>query len=433
MRNLAKAITSQLREGSKRWQQALFRSLLPSNDDAARRVMLLAWIGALAMPLYYAVWHHFLPQNYESLTLRLIGVVLCLIGVFARRFTPRALNVYLLVALTYIFPFFFTFMFLMNQGSAVWAESLLIGLIVLFHFETGLACQAYVIGTVLAGVGAVLAGEGAILLSAQVLQQLPIHWFAIAVLSVAKVGRNVLAQEKLAGLGAGLASVAHELRTPLTSVDANVRGLKRLLPPPAGDGDRDGEQAGMREALARIQFEVRHMNHMIDLFLLSASAVNQNLRPNAMVSMATVVESVIRRYPFVGDAQQQTVVVEVRDDFRFAGQTELSVVILLNLLRNALKAIQRAGKGRVRIVVDGARATPRLLFIDTGCGIAARHLPLIFRRFYSYPAHNGSGIGLALCKDIIEAWGASIRCVARESAYAIFILEFPRPASGPSL
>ena len=431
MRNLAKSITSQFREGSKRWQQALFRSLLPRNDDAARRVMLLASIGAIAMPLYYAVWHYFLPQNYESLTLRLIGVVLCLIGMFARRFTPRALNVYLLIALTYIFPFFFTFMFLMNQGSSVWAESLLIGLIVLFHFETGLACLAYAIGTVLAAVGAALAGEAAILLSPQVLQQLPIHWFAIAVLSVAKVGRSVLAQEKLAGLGAGLASVAHELRTPLTSVDANVRGLKRLLPPPPAAGD--SEQAGMREALARIQFEVRHMNHMIDLFLLSASAVNQNLRPDAMVSMAAVVESVIRRYPFVGDAQQQTVVVEMRDDFRFAGQTELSVVVLLNLLRNALKAIQRAGKGRVRIIVDGARATPRLLFIDTGCGIAARHLPLIFRRFYSYPAHNGSGIGLALCKDIVEAWGATIRCVARESAYAIFILEFPRPASGPSL
>jgi len=433
MRNLAKAITSRLREGSKRWQQTLFHSLLPRNDDAARRVMLLASIGTLAMPLYYAVWHYFLPQSYESLTLRLIGVVLCLIGMFARRFTPRALNLYLLVALTYIFPFFFTFMFLMNHGSSVWAESLLIGLIVLFHFETKLACLAYAIGTVLAGVGAAVAGEGAILLSAQVLQQLPIHWFAIAVLSVAKVGRNVLAQEKLAGLGAGLASVAHELRTPLTSVDANVRGLKRLLPAPAAAGGSDSEQAGMREALARIQFEVRHMNHMIDLFLLSAGAVNQNLRPDAMVSMATVVAAVIRRYPFVGDAQQQAVVVEVRDDFRFAGQTELSVVILLNLLRNALKAIQRAGKGRVRIIVDGARATPRLLFIDTGCGIAARHLPLIFRRFYSYPAHNGSGIGLALCKDIVEAWGASIRCVARESAYAIFILEFPRPAAGPSL
>ncbi len=122
----------------------------------------------------------------------------------------------------------------------------------------------------------------------------------------------------------------------------------------------------------------------------------------------------------------------MRADFRFAGRHELSVVILLNLLRNALNALQRAGKGRIRIVIDGTRAAPRLLFIDTGCGIPAPQLPLIFKRFYSYPPKSGSGIGLALCKEIIDAWKARIRCVSRELAYTIFVLEFPPLASAPS-
>jgi two-component system CAI-1 autoinducer sensor kinase/phosphatase CqsS len=182
----------------------------------------------------------------------------------------------------------------------------------------------------------------------------------------------------------------------------------------------------MSEAMARIQFEVRHMNHMIDLFLLSASAVNQQLEANEYVSMADVVESVIRRYPFSGNSQRQAVSVDVRADFTFAGRYELSVVIVLNLLRNALKALQRAGKGRIRIVVDGARKTPRLLFIDTGCGIARSQLPLIFERFYSYPPSSGSGIGLALCKEIINAWHASIRVTSRELGYTVFVLEFPK-------
>lgn len=110
------------------------------------------------------------------------------------------------------------------------------------------------------------------------------------------------------------------------------------------------------------------------------------------------------------------------------------MVILLNLLRNALKALHRAGKGRIRIVVDGERDTPRLLFIDTGCGIAPGRLPQIFKRFYSYPANSGSGIGLALCKEIVDAWQARIRCVSREWAYTIFVLEFPKvqlPATQP--
>ncbi|MET3130504.1 two-component system CAI-1 autoinducer sensor kinase/phosphatase CqsS [Oxalobacteraceae bacterium GrIS 1.11] len=412
-------MSPRLQERWKRWQYGLVQSLLGRNEFAATRVVLLAGIGTVAIPLCYITWRFFLPQNYENVFLRTIGIGLCLIGLFARRFSKPWLDTYLLIALTYLIPFFFTFMFLMNHASPVWTETLLIGLIALFHFDMAIAGVAYLSGTALACACVLLAGEGQVLLTKAVLQQLPIHWFTIAVLSVVKVGRDVLAQEKLAGLGAGLATVAHELRTPLASVDANVRGINRLLQQPP---------EGMPEALARIQFEVRHMNHMIDLFLLSATAVNRNLRPTESVSMACVVESVLKRYPFVGKAQQQSVAVEVRGNFMFAGQNELCVVILLNLLRNALKAIQRAGKGRIRIIVDGARGTPRLLFIDTGCGIALRQMPLIFRRFYSYPAHNGTGIGLALCKEIVEAWEARIRCVSRESAYAIFVLEFPQPA-----
>ncbi|WP_426055695.1 sensor histidine kinase [Janthinobacterium sp. PSPC2-1] len=394
------------------------------HENLAGRVAMLAAVGTVAMPLYYLLWHNFFPQAYENLTLRLTGVGICVAGLFARRLSARWLSRYLLFALSYILPFFFTFMFLMNHASSIWSESLLIGLVVLFHFETKLACRAYLIGTSAACLAVILQGEGGFLLQREVLQQLPVHWFTIAALSVVKVGSKVLERERLAGLAAGLGSVAHELRTPLTSVEANVRGMRRLLPQLSGQAD---DLPPLQDALSRIQFEVRHMQHIIDLFLMSASAVNRNLEPSQMLSMLAMVTSVLKRYPFTGNSQRNSVKVDVRADFQFAGQDELCVVILLNLLRNALKAIQRAGKGRVRIIIDGARPVPRLLFIDTGCGIAKNRLPLIFERFYSYPVHNGSGIGLALCRQIVTAWQARIRCVSREHAYAIFILEFPQP------
>ncbi|MBA5605489.1 HAMP domain-containing histidine kinase [Duganella sp. FT3S] len=408
------------------WKQWHHRLLLKlrryhcHQEHATARVLLLAAMGTVGMPLYYVVWHYFFPQEYDSLPLRGIGLVLCALGLWARHFSRRWLERYLLLTLTYVFSFFFSYMFLMNHASGVWGESLLIALVVLFHFDTALAWRAYVAGTVAACLAVLVPGHGHILLSRAVLQQLPIHWFTIAVLSAAKVSRDVLEQERLAGLGAGLATVAHELRTPLASVDANVRGLGRL----ARDAT-DTDRANRLDALGRIQFEVRHMHHMIDLFLLSATAVNRNLRPTESVCMGEAVAAVLARYPFASAAQRQAVVCDLRHDFHFAGQNELAVVILLNLLRNALKAIHRAGKGRVRIVIDGARPTPRLLFIDTACGVAPTQLPLIFRRFYSYPAHHGTGIGLALCKEIMEAWDATIRCVSRETAYAIFVLEFP--------
>jgi two-component system CAI-1 autoinducer sensor kinase/phosphatase CqsS len=417
-----------------RLQQWLLRSVQRHErkfDHATWRFIVLAWIGCLGMPAYYLIWTHCYPQAYESLPLRLAGVALCLPAPWAGRlFQGRARALYLFVAVTYVLPFQFTFMFLMNHGSAVWSQSLLIALIVLFHFATLWALASFAIGVVLACALFAFIGDPAFMVSRDMLEHLPIYAFTIVVISVAKVGRRVLANEKLAGMAQALATVSHELRTPLVSVEANVRGIHRRLSRGAQPSAADWQEMG--DAMSRIQYEVRHMNHMVDLFLLSAAAVSQQLEADEQVSMQDVVDSVIKRYPFTAQAQRDAVRVEVRTDFTFAGKHELSVVILLNLLRNALKALHRAGKGRIRIVVDGQRDTPRLLFIDTGCGIAAPQLPLIFKRFYSYPPNSGSGIGLALCKEIIDAWKANIRCVSREWAYTIFVLEFPQVQPPPA-
>ena len=418
----------------KHWQGKLLQPFLHFHDAIEHmpvrrtQVRALAVIGALGMPLYYWLWQYVFPQEYESPLLRAVAALLFLPALWPERFSNTWFGAYLFLGLTFELPFFFTYMFLMNHASVLWAHSLLVALIVLFHFDARIAMLAYLSGTLLACLAFAVRGDPADMLSREVLQQLPVHGFTIAVLSVVKVGRHVGAQEKLAGLAAGLGSVAHELRTPLVSVEANVRGLQRGLQGAQGQPS----DADSQEALARIRFEVRHMHHMIDLFLLSASAVNRKLEASEAVAMHDSVAAVLRRYPFTSTAQRDIVKVDVRADFTFPGQSELCVVILLNLLRNALKSIHRAGKGRVRIIIDGAHPVPRLLFIDTGCGIAANRLPLIFDRFYSYPSHNGSGIGLALCRQIMQAWQARIRCVAREGAYAIFVLEFPQPLPVPT-
>lgn len=410
-----------------RWVQRYERQF----DHATWRFVVLAWIGCLGMPAYYLIWSYLFPQQYESLPLRLIGAALCLPAPWAGKlFSRRWRATYLFVAVTYVLPFQFTFLYLMNHASPVWGQSLLIALIVLFHFATLWALASFAIGVALACALFAFMGDPAFLTSRPLLEHLPVYAFTIVVIAVAKVGRRVLANEKLAGMAQGLASVSHELRTPLISVDANVRGIHRRLS--SGDTPTAADWHEMGEAMLRIQYEVRHMNHMVDLFLLSASAVCQQLEADEQVSMQDVVDSVIKRYPFATQSQRDSVKVEMRADFTFAGKHELSVVVLLNLLRNALKALHRAGKGRIRIVIDGERANPRLLFIDTGCGIAAARLPHIFKRFYSYPANSGSGIGLALCKEIVDAWKASIHCVSREWAYTIFVLEFPKVQLPPA-
>jgi two-component system CAI-1 autoinducer sensor kinase/phosphatase CqsS len=413
-------------------------------EHSALRLHFLAWVGCLGMPLYYLIWTIWFPQKFESLALRGIGVAICLPAMlFPRKIKGGWLRAYEFIGVSYLLPFFFSFMFLMNHGAAVWGESLLVALILLFQFDWLWALASCVCGALAACVvyglvgdpGGIASAEGVLRVAPLALEQAPIYVFTIVLVALTKIGRRVLAREKLAGMAQALAMVSHELRTPLISISANVRGIERAAASweDAWDGaERPEPPTGVPGALARIQFEVRHMNQMIDLFLLSAAALNQQLAPTERVTMSEMVHAVIDRYPFVTEEQRRLVSVVVRSDFGFFGRQELGAVILLNLLRNALKAQQRAGKGKVRIVVDGARRRPRLLVMDSTCGIPAKQLPYIFERFYSYPANTGAGIGLALCKDIMHAWHGRIRCRSRERAYTVFVLEFPAGRRAPA-
>jgi two-component system CAI-1 autoinducer sensor kinase/phosphatase CqsS len=413
-------------------------------EHAAMRLHFLAWVGCLGMPLYYLIWTIWFPQKFESLALRALGVAICLPAMlFPRRIKGGWLRAYEFIGVTYLLPFFFSFMFLMNHGAAVWGESLLVALILLFQFDWLWALASCICGALAACVlyalladpaAGIASADGVLRAAPLALEQAPIYVFTIVLVALTKIGRRVLAREKLAGMAQALGMVSHELRTPLISIAANVRGLERAAA--GGENAQEGHdgrdpQTGVAGALARIQFEVRHMNQMIDLFLQSAAALNQQLAPTERVSMSEMVHAVIERYPFPTEAQRGLVSVVVRGDFGFHGRQELGVVVVLNLLRNALKAQQRAGKGKVRIVVDGTRRRPRLLVMDTACGIPARQLPFIFERFYSYPPNTGAGIGLALCKDIVHAWHGRIRCRSREQAYTVFALEFPAPRRTP--
>jgi two-component system CAI-1 autoinducer sensor kinase/phosphatase CqsS len=390
-------------------------------EHAIVRLHFLAWVGCVGMPLYYLIWTSWFPQKFESPGLRILGFALCLPALlFPRKMKGSWLRTYEFISVTYVMPFFFSYMFLMNQGSSIWGESLLLALILLFQFDTLWALASCATGALAACLLYMLLGDPNAAPGFRIvpiaMEQAPIYVFTIVIVALTRIGRRVLAREKLSGMAQALGMVAHELRTPLISIAANVRGIERATA---------GVEGGVPDALARVGFEVRHMNQMIDLFLMSASAMNQQLAPNERMSMSQVVHTVIGRYPFVTGEQRKLVSVVVHKDFAFLGRQELASVVLLNLLRNALKAVQRAGKGKVRIIVDGTRRRPRLLLMDSGCGIPARQLPYIFERFYSYPANTGAGIGLALCKDIVQAWHGKIRCRSREQRYTVFALEFP--------
>ena len=105
--------------------------------------------------------------------------------------------------------------------------------------------------------------------------------------------------------------------------------------------------------------------------------------------------------------------------------------VLLNLLTNARQAIGQSGRITIRIAENQTSGTVDLSIRDTGSGIPQEKLPKIFDRFYSTKqgpdasGKGGTGLGLALCRDIIEEHRGRLRVESKVGMGTAFTLMLP--------
>jgi signal transduction histidine kinase len=102
--------------------------------------------------------------------------------------------------------------------------------------------------------------------------------------------------------------------------------------------------------------------------------------------------------------------------------------VITQLLDNALKFTGRGGK--VGVVTDDRRGSAVVEFLDTGIGIPQDRLDEIFMPFHQLDGsptrrYGGTGIGLALCKQIIEAHHASLRVFSEVGKGSRFVVSIP--------
>lgn len=410
------------------------------------RIFALGMIGVVGFPLYYFIWHDLYPQPYESLTLRLVGMVLFL-PIVLTKFWPkhwhRFLPLYWYFAILYALPFFFTYMLLMNEGSTVWLMSSLIALFAMTLVLDWLNLIIhFVLGVALAVLAYVLTTESAWVAIAQ-LEYLPIYLFALLVGSMANYSTVVITREQARAMLATASGIAHELRTPLLGINSGAAGLRSYLPALI-DAYRQAQAHGMdvqsirtvhlrsmEGVLDRIGMEAYYSNTIIDMLLTSVYPTGLKTGDADTCSMVKCVEAALQRYPFATARERALVSWEARTDFTFKGKELLMVHVLFNLLKNALRHIAKAGKGTIDIRIESTAKDNRLIFRDTGSGIAPAVLPHVFSRFYSWPAGGdslmGAGIGLAFCRDVLRAFDGDIACDSRLGEYTEFTLRLPKP------
>jgi two-component system, NtrC family, sensor histidine kinase HydH len=205
--------------------------------------------------------------------------------------------------------------------------------------------------------------------------------------------REVVRAEQLAAVGQIAAGVAHELRNPLTSIKMLVQ-VAREGNPPAGLPAED---------LRVLEQQARRMEQTIQTFLDFARPPRTEQRRADMTEAVrraiTLVEGRARRQKVVVDAVLPGEPVHLKIDVEQVHQ------VLVNLLINALDALPRGGTVRVEVETSdrGVSVTVR----DSGSGIAARIRPRLFEPFVS-SKENGLGLGLSICKRLIEAHGGTI-------------------------
>lgn len=205
-----------------------------------------------------------------------------------------------------------------------------------------------------------------------------------------------------------IVNVSHELRTPI----ASIRGHVESLLDPRGGQPSAAERLRYLEVVAR---ETERLGSLVDDLLAAARADAGELALEVVpVQVAEVAAHVGEALaPIALRDREITLVTRLQPDVRpaLADRDRLGQV-LMNLVRNAVAHTPEGGMVSIELSeADGERVA--LAVEDTGAGIAPDELERIFDRFYRTDASRsratgGFGLGLSICRDLVQAMGGTI-------------------------
>jgi two-component system, OmpR family, sensor histidine kinase BaeS len=230
--------------------------------------------------------------------------------------------------------------------------------------------------------------------------------------------------------------LSHELRTPLATIQSRVEALEDGVLPATPENLRViGEEV---ERLGRLLGQLRSLNE------LESEDLSVQHEP---LDLAEVAAGAVDRHRPAFTAKG----VDLAEDLRPAavfGDPDRLLQVTGNLLDNALKytpagghvsvTVERAAQGVARSgsgALDGpAGAAVRLTVSDDGPGVDAADLPYIFDRFYRSQGSRGTagaGLGLAICRALVEAQGGTIAADERPGGGARFTVLLPAADTAP--
>ena len=221
-----------------------------------------------------------------------------------------------------------------------------------------------------------------------------------------------------------MADVAHELRTPLS----NIQGYLEAV--------RDGLMQPDNRTIDTIHQQVLHLTFLVEdlrlLALADAGALRLYRDPDSLEqALSKSIEAVQPR----AESRGISISMDIPPDFPLVEMDRTRIAqVVGNLLENAISHTPEGGLVSVTAeVTTNGRA--RVSVADTGTGIPADDLPLVFERFYRVDpsrtrSTGGAGLGLTIAKQLVEAHGGSIYAESEPGEGSRFTFELPLTAGG---
>lgn len=387
----------------------------------------LQWLGVFTLVghlIFWWVWTAWLPQPFEEGWLRLL-MALTGIGLI---FQPaghqghsQGMKLYFSIVCWLQLPFFFIWMYCMNGSSAMWMATVAVMIVVYFQLtDWRLASAGLFLGAVCAS-----------LLTALVVPDMPpppaehivVAIFALVSALLLALSSANLRRERLRHSLNVIGIMAHELRTPLATMALTAHALRDEA------AKTDPQHTDRLHNLAtRMDGLSRAINHHIDLQMTNARYAYAPVVTQC-ISALQLLKQTLADYPFGSKRERQCVQLVAHEDFWFHGSERQFIQVLNNLIKNALHSLKivqsRYEKGDLHIELGKRDATGRIQITDRGAGIDANKIRMIFEPFYSSANETGHGLGLAFCKQVIEAAHGTIRVQAEPAMGATFTIELP--------
>lgn len=232
-------------------------------------------------------------------------------------------------------------------------------------------------------------------------------------LAAALVLRDVRGEKQLERARRALvADLAHELRTPLTVL--------------AGLAEEVSDEPALAELASALGRQVKRLTafaeDLEELATIESGQVRLHLE---RLDLAAVARQVVA--DLAGEARAAGVTLGVRGEGVWVESDTVRLAqVLTNLVSNGIRFNRHGGEVTVAVSAEGGDAV--VTVIDTGVGIPAREIPLIFQRFYRVrrdEQSTGSGLGLAIVKHLLNVLGGTIHLSSQEGVGTTAMVRLP--------